>query len=294
MRRSRSIVALAVVLGLPALAPTGSAAPPRGTTPEARIAYIRDGDLWTVLPTGADDVRITSGPSRDTDPAWEPGTGRLAFTRTTSTGPQIWIVDTTGGSPQRLMNHASDPTWSPDGSSIAFVRRTRGNTDIWTTDVAGSNVRRLTNSPAADVEPAWGPSKIAFVSSRGGRPSIWVMAPSGRGERRLTEGKGRDRSPAWVDLEGSTAVILHEHVEAGGDLDLRTVALADGSLTPILVRDELDQMPSSASLPWFAFLRRTQSTTSIRTAELDTPLSTMRIIVSGSGLSDPAVAPAIA
>ena len=52
-------------------------------------------------------------------------------------------------------------------------------------------------------------------------------------------------------------------------------------------------MPSSASLPWFAFLRRTETTTSINTAELDIPLSTMRIIVR-AGLSDPAVAPAIA
>lgn len=294
MRRSRSIVALAAATLMLALAPGGSAAPPRGTDPEARIAYVRDGDLWTAPLTGGDDVQITSSPSKDTDPAWEPGSGRLAFTRKTSTGPQVWIVDTTGGSPQRLLNRASDPTWSPDGSSIAFVRRAKGNTDIWTADVDGSNVRRLTNSPAPDVEPAWGPSKIAFVSSRGGRPSIWVMAPGGRGERRLTEGKGRDRSPAWVDLEGSIAVILHEHVETNGDLDLRTVALADGSLTPILERDELDQMPSSASLPWFAFLRRTESTTSINTAELDAPLSTMRIIVSGPGLSDPAVAPAIA
>ena len=76
----------------------------------------------------------------------------------TSTGPQVWIVDTTGGSPQRLLNRASDPTWSPDGSSIAFVRRAKGNTDIWTADVDGSNVRGLTNSPAADLSP------------RGGRP----------------------------------------------------------------------------------------------------------------------------
>jgi Tol biopolymer transport system component len=152
MQRSRSIAILAAIAGVLALAPIAPAALPRGTTPERRIAYIRDGDLWTVL-SWLRRPQITSGPS-NADPAWEPGTG-ASPSRKTSTGPQIWVVDTTGGSPQRLLKRASDPTWSPDGSSIAFVRRTKGNTDIWTADVDGSNVRRLTNFPAADAEPAW-------------------------------------------------------------------------------------------------------------------------------------------
>ena len=201
MRRSRSIVALAAAAGMVALAPGGSAAPPRGATQEARIAYVRDGNVWTVLPTGADQVQITSGPSRDTDPAWEPGTGRLAFTRKTSTGPQVWIVDTTGGSPQRLLNRASDPTWSPDGSSIAFVRRAKGNTDIWTADVDGLKRSSTHELPSRRPRARVGAVQDRVHEQPRRTPVDLVIAPGGRGERRLTEGKGRDRSPAWVDLE---------------------------------------------------------------------------------------------
>jgi dipeptidyl aminopeptidase/acylaminoacyl peptidase len=289
MRRCRSLLVIATLAGLtmPAQA-QATATPPRGTAPEPRLAYIRDGNLWTVLLDGLDDLQITSS-GKDADPTWEPGGTRIAFTRKTVTGPQIWIVDTVGGPPQRLLKRASDPTWALDGSAIAFVRRAKGNTDIWAADPDGSNVRRLTSSPAADIEPAWGPKKVAFVSTRGGRPSIWIMAIGGRRERRLTDGKGKDRSPAWVVTENPSGAVLHEHVDTDGDHDLRTVEVSDGTLSPILVRDEEDVTPAGAGLVWFAFVRRTISSSSIRTSDIDAPLTTMRILVSVSGLSDPAV-----
>ena len=283
---------VAAIAGLLALAPIAPAAPPRGTTPERMIAYIRDGDLWTVPSIGGEDVQITSGPAKDADPSWEPDGSSIAFTRITSQGPQIWIVDAAGGAAQRLMNRAADPSWSPDGGSIAFVRRAKGNTDIWTAEPDGSHARRLTSSPAPDLEPAWGPKKIAFVSDRGGRRSIWIMAPGGRGERRLTDGKGTDRSPTWVaGAPGGT--VLHEHIDTDGDHDLRTVDLVDGDLDKIHVREDVDSAPASASLPWFAFVRATPTASTIRTSDLDAPIPSMRIIVSLStiGLADPAVAP---
>ncbi|HSH33238.1 MAG TPA: hypothetical protein VLB31_06430 [Actinomycetota bacterium] len=292
MQRSRWIAMVAAIAGVLALAPIAPAAPPRGTTPERMIAYIRDGDVWTVPSIGGEDVQITSGPAKDADPSWEPDGSSIAFTRITSQGPQIWIVDAGGGAAQRLMNRAADPSWSPDGSSIAFVRRAKGNTDIWSAEPDGSHVRRLTSSPAPDLEPAWGPKKIAFVSDRGGRRSIWIMAPGGRGERRLTDGKGTDRAPTWVaGAPGGT--VLHEHIETDGDHDLRTVDLADGDLDKIHVDADDDRAPASASLPWFAFVRATATTSTIRTSDVDAPITSMRIIVSisATGLSDPAVAP---
>jgi TolB protein len=292
MHRSRWIATSTAIAGLLALAPMAPAAPPRGTTPERMIAYIRDGDLWTVPSTGGEDVQITSGPGKDADPSWAPDGASIAFTRVTSQGPQVWIVDSAGGAARRLMNRAADPSWSPDGSSIAFVRRVKGNTDIWAAESDGSRARRLTSSPAPDLEPSWGPRKIAFVSGRGGRRSIWIMAPDGRGERRLTDGKGTDRAPTWVaDAPGGT--VLHEHIDTDGDHDLRTVDLVDGDLDKIHVREDDDRAPASASLPWFAFVRATPTTSTIRTSDLDAPITSMRIIVSMSttGLADPAVAP---
>jgi dipeptidyl aminopeptidase/acylaminoacyl peptidase len=292
MRRSRTIIALCAAAA--ALVPpnAGSSASPRGFDPGPRIAYVLDGDVWTVLTDGADDQQVTSGGAKDSDPSWHPDGVTLAFTRKTANGPQVWVVDTTGGSPVRLLKRASDPSWALDGSAIAFVRKKKGNVDVWAADPDGSNRRRLTSSPAADIEPAWGPKKIAFVSRRGGRHSIWIMTPAGRKERRLTAGTGKDRSPAWVVGEGPGLDVLYEHIEPDGDHDLQSVRVSDKVIFPILVQSiDDDVTPSSAALTWFAFVRKA-STSRIITADVDAPKTTARIIVSGSGLKDPAVAPA--
>ena len=292
---SRTLLVATAVLAALLPVPAGAApAQPRGAPAEPRLAYVLDGDLWTVLPDGTGDAQITSGSATDADPAWSPDGSQIAFTRRTVGGPEIWIVPAAGGAPVRLLRKASDPTWAPDGLAIAFVRRADRNTDVWAADADGSNARRLTTSPASDVEPAWGPSKIAFASSRGGRRSIWLMSGTGRRERRLTGGKGSDRSPTWVLGAGPGLDVLHEHIDTDGDHDLRTVRVSDGTYTDILVRSDRDETPSSAALAWFAFARRTTSSSTIRTSDVDAPMSTMRIIVSAPGLSDPAVAPAVA
>ena len=289
MRRSLAVCALLAGAILPV--PAAAAPPaPAGAALEPRIAYVRNGNLWTMLPDGDDDLQVTAT-GRDSDPTWEPGGTRIAFTRRTSSGAEVWIAETASGTPRRLLRRASDPSWAPDGSAIAFVRRRKGNTDIWAVDPDGSQLRRLTDSPASDMQPAWGLTKIAFVSTRGGRSSIWVMASGGRAERRLTEGTGKDRSPAWVVSEEAASAVLHEHVEPGGDHDLRIVDLADGSLSAILVRDDADVTPAGAGLEWFAFVRRETSYDSIRTADVDGTLTSMRILIIAPGLSDPAVPP---
>ena len=291
---SRTLLVATAVLAALLPVPADATAPPRGAPAESRLAYVLDGDLWTVLPDGTGDLQITSGSAVDADPAWSPDGSLIAFTRQSGDGPSIWTVPAVGGIPARLLRKASDPTWSPDGLTIAFVRRADRNTDVWAADADGSNARRLTNSPAVDIQPAWGPSKIAFVSTRGERRSIWLMGGTGRRERRLTGGKGSDRSPTWVLGAGLGLDVLHEHIDTDGDHDLRTVRVSDGAYVDILVRSDRDETPSSAGLAWFAFTRRTTSSSTIRTSDVDAPLTTMRIIVSAPGLSDPAVAPAVA
>jgi dipeptidyl aminopeptidase/acylaminoacyl peptidase len=295
MSKTTMLVATAALVATMSPATADAApTPSRGALVEPRIAYVRDGDLWTVLPDGSDDVQVTSGSATDADPAWSPDGSLIAFTRRSADGPAIWTVPAEGGTPVRLLRKASDPSWAPDGLTIAFVRRADRNTDVWAADADGANARRLTTSPAVDVEPSWGPSKIAFVSGRGGRRSIWLMSGNGRRERRLTGGKGSDRSPTWVLGAGPGLDVLHEHIDTGGDHDLRTVRVSDGTYTDILVRSDRDETPSSAALAWFAFMRRTTSSSTIRTSDVDAPLTTMRIIVSAPGLSDPAVAPVVA
>jgi hypothetical protein len=59
---SRTLLVATAVLAALLPEPVGAApVHPRGALVEPRIAYVRDGDLWTVLPDGTDDVQITNG-----------------------------------------------------------------------------------------------------------------------------------------------------------------------------------------------------------------------------------------
>ncbi|HEY3023650.1 MAG TPA: hypothetical protein VGK11_08450, partial [Actinomycetota bacterium] len=68
-----------------------------------------------------------SGWVSDTDPAWMPTGGFIAFVRTfVGDRSEIWLVDvvtgSTGGDSMSGLD-ARDPAWSPDGGRIAFTVR---------------------------------------------------------------------------------------------------------------------------------------------------------------------------
>jgi len=60
-------------------------------------------------------------------------------------------------------------------------------------------VMNLTNSPKADLYPAWSPdgSKIAFESYRDGNYEVYVMNSNGSGVVNLSNNKEYDGTPAW-------------------------------------------------------------------------------------------------
>lgn len=96
---------------------------------------------------------------------------------------------------------------------IAFVRDVsttiNSNPEIHVMEADGSNVTRLTNSPGADILPAWSPdgTRIAFASDRDGAGNpdvglverdIFVMNANGSGQTNLTLTPDVDElHPAW-------------------------------------------------------------------------------------------------
>jgi Tol biopolymer transport system component len=108
-----------------------------------------------------------------------PQNGKIAFSRTTSSGEYgIYAVDPDGSDLSLLTNKAgAPPAWSPDGTKIAFQRER----SIWVTDPDGSNLRVLTtNKVDADdypSDPAWSPdgTRIAFDSHVTGDYEVYTI-----------------------------------------------------------------------------------------------------------------------
>jgi hypothetical protein len=144
-----------------------------------RIAYVRDGNVYSANANGGERRFVTSGVSPD----WSPGGGRRLVVRPLPTltfadpvGP-IYVVSARGRTLQRIrgVRDASHPVWSPSGLWIAYEKLFAGvfakpigaREEQW--DVAPSQYSGESGS-ITSFDPAWrpkGPGLLGSDSRRG-------------------------------------------------------------------------------------------------------------------------------
>ena len=224
------LVGMVFTVGL-LIHPSGS---PGDGRQDSRIAFVLDGNVWTMKADGSDMERLTDTGRGAEAPVWSPGGEKIAVTRmvseygegghtsATSTAeakagpsdkPYLYVMNADGSDQNQLVgSHAQDPAWSPDGEHIAYSAVDQsGGSDIYVTDADGSGMsKRLTTAPAEERFPAWSPDGeyIAFESERvdGREPNnyvdIYVMKAccvegDNNQPQRLTYNPGWNRYPKW-------------------------------------------------------------------------------------------------
>ena len=225
--------------GWPAYSPDGK-----------QLAFAKRGDgIWVMGATGENARRVTDFGSM---PAWSPDGKRLVFGGEEVFTPYnvnmlgaLWIVDASGGSPQRVPMSGNargyQPSWSPSGSRIAFFSVIDGQRDIQTVAAAGGTPLSVTNDVAVDWAPTWSADgkHLYFASDRGGAMGVWRIAvdessgaPQGTPESIAT---GAD---AWFDLPSVSAdghvLLFRSKVESANPaavtFDQRTKRISDSRL----------------------------------------------------------------
>ncbi|MGH3104748.1 MAG: lysyl oxidase family protein, partial [Gaiellaceae bacterium] len=132
------------------LAGTSGAGRPAWSPDGTRIAFQREGDVWTIDLRDGSIARLTSDPAEDREPAWTPDGARIGFASARDANLELYAMAADGSAQTRLTSDpAADgsPAFSPDGRRLAFVR----DGVVLLAGADGSLPRAL--GPGAD--PAW-------------------------------------------------------------------------------------------------------------------------------------------
>jgi Tol biopolymer transport system component len=177
----------------------GTGAQPAWSPDGLRLAFVRDGDVWTIDATGGNATRLTAD-GVNALPVWSPDGTRLA-----------WLKDSTlvvGGADGVGLSTLAEglsaaPAWSPDGTRLAFERRAGADAALMVVPAAGGAVTRL-GFGASTVAPAWLGSTIAYVDDH--RLFLWpghrALAP------KVSVSSAPDRSRSSIAFSGPGGIFV--------------------------------------------------------------------------------------
>jgi Tol biopolymer transport system component len=186
-------------------------------------------ELYSMTADGGDLQRLTNDMVAQTDPAWSPDGGTIAYIP--FGGPDgfdlaLYVMNRDGTGQRPLLDFSAkrsinNANWSPDGRRLVFELitgrpsgRSAGDrqSDIAVIDADGTGLRRLTRTAAFETHPVWSPDgrRIAFTSDRhakgkeleplGPAFELYTMRADGGDVRRVTRNRVPDLHPNWQPL----------------------------------------------------------------------------------------------
>lgn len=173
-------------------------------------------------------------------PTWSPKGRKLAFVKTRSIGPAIYMLDIDkladpkvpieDKRPKRLSpanEKFSAPAWSPDGKQMAMMKASNGSTDIYVMDLDSGKMKRITTHWAIDAEPTWSPDgkSLVFTSERGGSPQLYRYWFAGGKIKRMTF-EGSQNLAASFSPDGK--LITFVNLTNGKNYNIATMELETG------------------------------------------------------------------
>jgi dipeptidyl aminopeptidase/acylaminoacyl peptidase len=165
-------------------------------------------DLWMTRWDDSKTVQLTATPQSEHSPRWSPDGKRLAFLSTGSdpeTVDQLWLIDPSGGDPERVTNLAngvSDFDWAPDSRRLVLISGVapegsgaeptpgpividrmlfkrdgygylgKARSRLHLLDLKDGSVVQLTDGPHDEIMPSFSPdgTRIAYVTKLGDDP----------------------------------------------------------------------------------------------------------------------------
>lgn len=114
----------------------------------------------------------------DTEPAWSPDGGTIAFVRRTKHAPPAIFLIRPDGSRARRLTLGRSPSWSPDGTHLAFVL----DRSVYEMRADGSGRIRILSGFRQPLV-RWSPDGLKLLIASG--RNAWVTDTAGRNRRRV-------------------------------------------------------------------------------------------------------------
>jgi tricorn protease len=228
-----------------------------------RIAFLYGDDVWTVARDGGEAKRLTASGEVTDGPYYSPDGARIAYSVRSHGLADVYVIDASGGVPQRLTWDAAGAHvagWTPDGKDVLFASMRTSYSDFFRlfrvhADGHGSpEVLPLPTATSGAYSPDGG--AIAYVPIlqwqdawkhyRGGQTTrVWIVDLKTLDLEKVPRENSNDSHPVWVDKtvyflsdrNGSVGLFSYdtvakrvEPVLENHGLDLKSLAAGPGAL----------------------------------------------------------------
>jgi Tol biopolymer transport system component/DNA-binding winged helix-turn-helix (wHTH) protein len=238
-----------------------------------RIAFVstRSGseEIWLEGADGEKPTPLTAfDGARLETPRWSPDGKRLVFSVRLKGWANLYTVDATGGSVERLTSEAADavaPSWSRDGRSIYFASRRGGSWQIWKLGLSGRSLTGVTLEGGYSSRES--PDGRWLYFTRADVPGIWRQPVEGGPASRIVDSLAPED---WANWEiGAAGLYFRELCAAHRDPAL--VFLPFGENAPRHVAELTEQVWPGFSVAgdgsWIVYPRADRHSCEIRLIE---------------------------
>jgi Tol biopolymer transport system component len=207
-------------------------------------------DIYVMLVTGGQPLRLTTDPAPDTDPVWSPDGAQIAFVR----AGNVRLISPLGGPETKVTESACRGLdWSADGKWLAVANRNSANEPCSVFLVSpGTRERRQLHAAdltsLGDCEPAFSPDgrMLAFVRERRvNAHELWTIPSAGGTARKLISDESNIQGVAW--MPGSREIVYSSDV--GGFWNLWRVPAEGGKARPVPNTADGRSLAISATAP---------------------------------------------